>query len=326
MDRLSVLLALARVLRVGDIGGFLGSALPQAAPLPPPDTRVGPLRDLLYAPAPLPVTAADQDRRALDSATAAWTGSERPYYEALRQLPPILIEVPGDELAAGAYRLAAEVLRHLDELPLSLLAAERAVAAARRHGEPLGEAESIRGFAETLLRLRHPAQAQRLCLDAVTALRARRPESDAAGGDALGGLYLTAAEGAIVDGDHAAGVHLMGTARLAARRPETEAQVVRLTLLLGRTRPALRLAETVDAEAIAGRSARARHYITVARAHAGEDSPEAVVFALGKAEIACAEELRFNTDARSTIRDLLERPNALIRADVLALAERCGLL
>ena len=106
---------------------------------------------------------------------------------------------------------------------------------------------------------------------------------------------------------------------------EVEAGAARIALAQGRYRHALRLAETVDAQCLHSRERRARHYLTVATAHARDGNCPSTVFSLLKAEDACPEEIRFNPEARHLVQDLMRRDNALVRHDVWALAERSGL-
>jgi len=76
---------------------------------------------------------------------------------------------------------------------------------------------------------------------------------------------------------------------------------------------------------VPARVRRSRSYITVACVHARDRNPPAVLYALSKAEHACAEELIYNREARATISELLGQENALIRNDLWALAARAGM-
>ncbi len=339
VDRLSLLLLLAKVLKVRDLPSFLGCAMPRATPAEPPHGLVEELRDMLYRPLGTPRLPPQELRRRLDDAWAAWHESPRPYSTTLQRLPALIGALSGvegcDEVIASAHRLASTVLRRLGELTAALLASERAVVAARRSGHPLIEAACVNGFGDTLVRLGSPAQARQVCLSASSTLDGEDPAHLCV----RGALHLTAAEAAVADDDHLDGERLLEQARAAAARlgpdrndhvsgfgpTDVEICAVRISLRQGRVRQALRIAETVDVERVPARERRSRHYITVARAHARQNNATAMVFALLKAEDICPEEIRFNREARAVLRDLLHRDNALIRSDVLALADRTGL-
>ncbi|WP_117210459.1 helix-turn-helix domain-containing protein [Allorhizocola rhizosphaerae] len=341
VDRLSLLLLLAKVLKVSDPPSFLGCAMPKADPAAPPPGLVESLRDTLYRPPAAPRRSVDQLelRTRLDDIWTDWHESPHPYSTTLQRLPALisaLSTVEGsDDLIANAHRLASAVLRRLGDLPAALLASERAVAAARRSGDPLAEAACIDGFGNTLARLGSPAQARQVCLIAASTLDA----DDVAHLCVQGALHLTAAEAAVADDDHLVGERLLDRARATAVRlgedrndyscafgpTGVQIHAVRISLRQGRVRQALRLAETVDVQRVPARERRSRHYITVARAHARQDNTAAMVLALLKAEDMCPEEIRYNREARAVLRDLLQRDDALIRTDVLALAQRTGL-
>lgn len=352
VDRLSLLLLLAKVLKVSDVASFLGCAMPAPVRLESPSATTSQLRDLLYqqrfaAPAGVADDARIVELRAeLDGIWAAWQCSPHPYTGTLRRLPAFintlngLEQTPGVcEQLAGSFRLSCVVLGRLGDLPAALLAGERAIVAARNAKESLTEAACVDAYGATLLRLGAPGQARQLCLDAAADLEERLGEGPPEKISIQGSLLLTAAEAAVADDDHLVGERLLNQARLLAARlgsdrndyasgfgpTGVQIHAVRISLSLGRVRQALRMAESADVQRIAARERRSRHFITIARAHARQDNQPAVVFALLKAEEVCPEEITFNKEAREVVRGLLYRDNAMIRNEVWALAERTGL-
>lgn len=342
VDRLSVLLLLAKTLKVADVGAFLGCAVPEA-PAAAPAARVAaanPLREILYTQrfpgrtpggAPAGPEGGHRLRQVLETLWAAWHTSPRPYTLVLQGLPELIasLDEREEETSAHAHRLAAILLRRLGDPTAALLAAERAVAAARASGVAVAEAACAAAFADTLVSLGLPARAGRVCLDALA-----HPGSSPVEGT----LHLVAAEAAVADDDHVAAQRFLDRARQAAQRhgdggkdtggpgpADVEAAAVRVALRVGRPGQALRIAQTVEVPRIRAVQRRARHYLTVAWAHARQDTCPATVFALLKAEEACPEEVRYNPEAHQLVHDLMRRDNALVRQDVWALAERTGL-
>ncbi|GAA1684845.1 helix-turn-helix domain-containing protein [Fodinicola feengrottensis] len=353
VDRLSILLRLAEVLKISDVSGFLGSAVPLAPRRNLPRVPVNELRELLFQPelTHQPHHAVDNGqlerlRRDVIDTWTGWQDSPHRYTMTLQRLPGLLRtlaelgEAPAtDGLAACTYRLVSAVLRRIGDQPLALLAIERSVQAARRTGDPLAEIACAGGFASTLLSLGFPDRARQLCLELLEELRTRVSSETVEEISVYGAMQLTAAEATAADDDQVAAERLLDQARATAGRltedrndlrtgfgpTDVEIHAVRIALTFGRARHALRIAETVDTGKIHARERRARHYITVAQAHGRESNTFGAIFSLLKAEEACPEEIRFSAEARDVVQDLLARDNALVRTDLWALAERSGL-
>lgn len=326
VDRLSVLLLLAKTLKIADVGAFLGCASPepgssQGGGGSPAITAV--LRDVLYGQR-FQGQGGRTGRPQLEAILSGWESSPKPYSRVLQGLPG-LISTLGEgeeEISAHAHRLASTVLRRLGDLPPALLAAERAVTAADRTADPAVQMLCAGTFAEALVALGSPARARQVCATALAGPAVR------SGQEAM--LHLVCAGAAVADDDHAAAEQHLHHARSVSAEHgtaevEVEAEAATIALAQGRHRLALRLAQTVDAQRLRTRERRARHYLTVATAHARDNNSPATVFSLLKAEDACPEETRFNPEARHLVQDLMRRDNALVRHDVWALAERTGL-
>lgn len=351
-DRLSTLLRMADVLRVEDVPGFLGLGPAVPRQRTAPEMAIADLRMTLFLPGgakPVDHGSARLWREQLDAAWSTWQDSPRRYSRTRTDLPRLLTGVrnlgtsggaDGAEVFAHTHRLAAAFLRQAGDPSLALLAIERGSAAAARGRDPLTAAVCAGGFAATLLQLGFPQAARNICEEV-----GRRVEP--AGGEVrsevlslCGAMRLTAAEAAALDNDHHAAERLLDEARAVAEQLgegrndltssfgpiDVAIHAVRIELSLGRVRRALRLAGQFDVDGRAPVERRARHYLTLARAHSQDRDPVAATFALLQAEDACAEEIRFNVEARSVIRDVLAEDNARVRRELWGLAERAALL
>lgn len=350
-DRLSTLLRMADVLRVEDVPGFLGLGPAVPKQRTAPEMAIADLRMTLFLPGgakPADQGAPQRWREQLDAAWSTWQNSPRRYSRTRADLPRLLNGVrdldtsggaDGAEVFAHAHRLAAAFLRQAGDPSLALLAIERGSAAAARGRDPLTAAVCAGGFAATLLQLGFPQAARKICEEVGRGIESTgevRPEVLSL----CGAMRLTAAEAAASDNDHHAAERLLDEARADAERlgegrndltssfgpTDVAIHAVRIELSLGRVRRALRLAGQFDVDGHAPAERRARHYLTLARAHSQDRDPVAATFALLQAEDACAEEIRFNIEARSVIRDVLAEDNARVRRELWGLAERAALL
>ncbi|SCL21835.1 Transcriptional regulator, contains XRE-family HTH domain [Micromonospora pallida] len=351
VDRLSVLLQLATVLQVADVAAFVASATarPVAPPRSPLDLTA--LRDAVFtlpaaalrrpgAPSAEGGTAdaanARPDGTLGDEVTwlwAEWQNSAEPYTRTLGRLPAVLRAATG-EAAAHAYRLACQLASRVGDGTTALAAAQHAVLAARDGGCACTTAAAIGTYAQTLAHLGALPSAEAAC---DTALRTVGDCACAARPAVAGRLHLAAARIATAgNAAHAARRWLSraaGYAREAApddpRSPfgvqDVALQAVRVALRLGHLSDALRLSARVEPDSMPDRARRSRGFITLACVHARARSAPGTLLALGKAEQACAEELRVNRYARRAITDLLSNDDGLVRADAWALAGRAGL-
>ncbi|NUW31651.1 helix-turn-helix transcriptional regulator [Nonomuraea sp. SMC257] len=223
------------------------------------------------------------------------------------------------------YRLFATVLRASGEYAPALLAADRAVSAAR--GDPVAAAPAWAETAEVLVLAGRPADARRVCLTAadlatdlatdVTTHVAAGPASRhrPAHAAALGACLLAAALAAAAEHDLLRVEELLNRARgLAARLGEGEERdgfLVELDLRaaaaavrMGRHRQALRLAEDLDPARLTTRDLRVRHFLTLAAAHARDRAPRAAATMLRKVAESCPEELKHGAQAVRLLAEL----------------------
>ncbi|MFI9260283.1 helix-turn-helix domain-containing protein [Streptomyces sioyaensis] len=357
VDRLSTLLRLAQVLQVKDVAAFMGVAVPQdvveqLTAEGEPDIRAALLGQRTAVSADAAMQSGDiaRLRGEVNSAWASWHHSAQRYSLVRARLPGLLSRVYGCHawhearqalpLSAQVHHLASAFLHSSGELPLALLAADRALAEARQAGEALLAAACLRGFGDVLLRLHSPGQARELCVAEAHGLREHEGIASAEAAAERTWLYLTAAEAAAFQQDHHEAERLMDTAEELAQdvrgselrhaTPVTSVDVaahrVRVEAVLGRTVRALRLAERVEEVEALHREGRVRFYLTLARTHLQVRNQSGAVLALMQADRDCGEEMRCNVYARHLLRQAISQDSVTVRRDLHQLAEKAGMV
>jgi hypothetical protein len=203
----------------------------------------------------------------------AWKLRQGSHYMELGQLLPGLLvdarvasqEITGDQhalafgLLAHSYNTASSVLRKLGDNGLAVIAADRAVQAARTVDEPLLVAASAYRLANAFLPAGRVIEAKEVALAAASGLESRLDASTAHLAT-WGGLLLTAAVAAARQGDGGEAWELVGEAKVAARRLRTDhadlntifgptslaIQGVQVAAELGDGREVLRRAKSVE--------------------------------------------------------------------------------
>ncbi len=351
LDKLTTLLRVAEVLRVEDVSSFIGIVVPPQRRQPGESTAPSGVRRALFHPGASESTTVDlsalSDR--LEATWTGWQGATHRYSLMQRCLPALLDQVSQlaadggpqvQRITAQTYRLTAAYLRHVNDPSLALLASERALSAAHRCGDDLVLAACEGGMASTLLLLGCAADAADVCRRAAARLSPGIPTDPPESVSVWGATQLIAAEIEAVRNDHLAAWELLDLAGKAAEvlghdrndlhssfgPTDVGIHAVRVEIVLGRIRRALRLASKVDVSGAVTSERQARHYIALARAHAAERDAAAAAFALFQAEEACAEEIAFNGDAHQVVHALLDLDDAAVRSHVWRLAERAKLL
>ncbi|NUW40249.1 helix-turn-helix domain-containing protein [Nonomuraea rhodomycinica] len=368
LDRLSTLMRIAGVLRVGDLSELVDGpvALPAAAGLPGhPDGGFGGSAEMVLAlllprrPAgDGPAGSVHRVRRHVTAAWEVWRRSPRRYTELRRDLPGLLLTAqaasraaPASEEAASegtasegtaseeagmaaaelarVYRLFATVLRGSGEYAPALLAADRAVSAAR--GDPVAAAPAWAETAEVLVLLGRPADARRVCLTAADLAAGAASPHTGPYAAAVGACLLAAAHAAAAEHDLLGVEELLNRARgLAARLGggegegggggggegegegedrdgflvELDLRAAAAAVRMGRHRQALRLAEDLDPARLTTRDLRVRHFLTLAAAHARDRAPRAAAAMLRKVAESCPEELKHGAQAVRLLAEL----------------------
>ena len=240
------------------------------------------------------------------------------------------------ELLATAYQACSAALAKVGEPEAAWIAADRAMAAAERTGNPLLIAAGAFRLVFVFLAARHYDQAEETARTTADAL------AHLAGGDDLqavslwGGLTLQRAiiAARLNDPDAAYG-HLEQASQAAARMGEgrndyntefgpanVSLYAIAVAVELGDAGRALRVAATVDTTGLSAER-RARMLIDVARAHAQRRQASEAIAALRRAEDITPEQVRAHDRVRQLVSDLMTMQD-LPSAELRDLAERVG--
>jgi len=222
------------------------------------------------------------------------------------------------ELMAEAYQACSSALAKLGEPEAAWIAADRAMAAAERAGNPMLVAAGAFRLVFVFLAARHYDQAEETARTAADALRQLADDGDPRAMSLRGGLTLQRAViAARLNNPDAAYGHLERASHIAGRLGEgrndynTEfgpANVgkyeIAVAVELGDAGRALRVAATVDTTGLSAER-RARMLIDVARAHAQRRQVHEAVAALREAEEITPEQVRSHDLVRQLVTDLL---------------------
>jgi hypothetical protein len=315
-------------------------------------------RVLLGLGSPLDGTLLDDDPdvmvldRRVNEAWKLRQGSR--YMELGQKLPGLLVgaqvacqEMTGDQqavalgLLAHSYNTASSVLRKLGDNGLAVIAADRAVQAARTVGEPLLLAATAYRLANAFLPAGRVVEAKEIALSAASGLEARLDASTAHLAT-WGGLLLTAAVAAARQGDSGEAWELVGDAKAAARRLGTDhadlhtifgptslaIQGVQVAAELGDGREVLRRARFVEPTRLPTYLVERRsHYlIDVARGHASRADDPAALATLLEAERLAPQEVRYNPIASELVMVLLKRERRTATQGLRDLSARIGVV
>jgi len=287
--------------------------------------------------------------------TGAWRLRQRSRYVELGRLLPGLLtdaqhasrELAGDDqaqalsVAAHAYNTASSVLRKLGDNELALIAADRAVQAAKTVDDPLLLGASAYRLANVFLPTGRLVEAKEVALSAAAGLDGRQ---DASGAHLAmwGSLLLTAALAAARQGDTSEAWELMGEGKTAARR--LGAEHADLNTIFGPTslaitgvqmaaeledgRDVLRRAELVDPMRLPSHliERRSHFLIDVARGHAYRADDSTAVATLLEVERMAPEEVRYNPLAGELVTTLLKRERRAATPELRALSTRLGVV
>jgi ATP/maltotriose-dependent transcriptional regulator MalT len=244
-------------------------------------------------------------------------------------------------LLVHSYNTASSVLRKLGDNGLAMIAADRAVQAARTVGEPLLLAASAYRLANVFLPTGRTVEAKEVALSAASSLD---PSLDASTAHLAtwGGLLLTAAVAAARQGDSREAWELVGEAKAAARRLGTDhadlhtifgpaslaIQGVQVAAELGDGREVLRRAQSVKPTRLSPYLVERRtHFlIDVARGHAHRADDPAALAMLLEAERLAPEEVRYNPIASELVTVLLRRERRAATPGLRDLSARIGVV
>ncbi|GHH68341.1 transcriptional regulator [Streptosporangium violaceochromogenes] len=222
------------------------------------------------------------------------------------------------ELLATAYQACSAALAKLGEPEAAWIAADRAITAAERAGDPLLVAAGAFRLGFVFLGARHLDQAEETARTASEALRSLADHGRPEAMSLWGGLTLQRAVAAsrLNDADtayrHLAGAHEVAE-RLGDGRNDYNTEFgpanvalheVAVAVELGDAGHALRVGATVDVSTLSGER-RARLLIDLARAHAQRRQADEAVATLAEAESVAPEQVRDHRAVRQVVSDLL---------------------
>jgi hypothetical protein len=240
-------------------------------------------------------------------------------------------------LLANSYIAAANFMVKLNDDPLALALADRALQAAAAGDDPLTAADAQRAVATVLRRTGHRAKARRLLISAARDIEptGRTSPSQLS---VYGTLLEVAAYTAAVDGDRHSASEFIDEATAAAIRLGCEANYrftafgpanvtlyqVSIAQVLGDSGTAIEHAKTLRPAAIPTPERKGRYWIDVARAYHQWNKPEPCYRALLAAERAAPAEVRYRPPVYRITEDLL-RADRRSLPGLHTFAERIGL-
>ncbi|MFH9822996.1 helix-turn-helix domain-containing protein [Streptomyces bobili] len=355
--RLSVLVRAADVLRVPLEQLLSDSTPPPPAGSTPPADALGVI-DALYSP------TADTDPPSLTALQRRLVycceAFQACHYAALaRELPSLIVGAgqAAHSAAVGEQSDASAVLSRVYQLTTSYLhkygpataipaalAADRALAAAERSGDPVHIGAATRRVSKSLVYQQRPEAAVEFATAAARRLSVDLTERGPLGLSTLGMLYLSAALAASSQDRTTARVRAASgyvdeagevAARQGADLDEDYTQFGPTNVVLHRMDVMLRFedgwsaletANGLEPEALAGmtRERQAGHLVSVARGSLLTRRKGEAAKALLEADALAPEEVRGRPDTVNLVKDVVgSTPNP--GADLRALAERCGL-
>lgn len=241
-----------------------------------------------------------------------------PDLETAARMAPESLRAEVHELMAATYQACSAALAKLGEPEAAWIAADRAMAAAERAGDPMLVAAGAFRLVFVFLTARHYDQAEETARTAADALEPLADQGDPQAMSLWGALTLQRAVTASrVNDPDAAYRHLERARQIADRLGEgrndynTEfgpANVglyeIAVAVELGDAGRAVRTAATVDTTGLSAER-RARMLIDVARAHAQRRQVTEAVMALRQAEDITPEQVRTHGAVRQLVSDLL---------------------
>ncbi len=353
----------ARILRVR-VADLLGEPEPERDGGEHPIGRAVSAALLSYG-IPRPSGAADEIdkvdasglRPRVDHAWSMWQTAPRRYSELSRAIPKLVVDVEQTRrsvaetgsvverrvlhrIAADLYFLLRSFTRRIGRPDLSILVADRAIAAAEHAGDPLRIATAQWNLAHVLLAQGEDEGAVEVTANAAEAVgRARGVDA----GDAAaiqGALSLVQAIATVRGGDAWSARDIIRERAWPMARRTGEGNVmwtvfgptnvrlhaVSIEMETGHTAEALRLADQIDVNGVDSLERRTTFALEVARCYEQKRDDAAVLVHLVIAEGTGPEDLRYNPLARDLVHGLLKRARPTYAPQVRGFADRLGLL
>ncbi|MEW2573662.1 helix-turn-helix transcriptional regulator [Streptomyces sp. NPDC047070] len=359
VDKLSVLLELARVLDIRELAELTGRSIALMPGSPEHESVPAIRRAMNMMPSRLgadlpgdPLTADELAQRVAD----AWHSYEHDvdrYAVVGPQLPQLLAEAHyasrnaagPDELTVARsvislYHLLQVFLRRVGEQSLSRVAADRALHLADQLGDPVLVGASAWNLALVLTSTGDVAESVELSR---AALEITAPGDDASPEllSVHGALHLTAAVATMREGRATAAWDLLHEAERVAQRAgvdrndwrtafgPTNVQMhgVHLAGEEGDASEALRIADTIDDDnPVLPLERRTRYLVEVMNANRLKQDDYATLYMIGRIRKTSPEEVKFFPLVREAVRDLLKRERPAYRAELRDHAAHVGVL
>lgn len=353
VDRLSVLLDIARILRT-DVETLSGRRLEFAPNGEPELNGMDRVRDALSSyPALSSSEPAMADLEDLNNLTVeAHRRYQAADYGAAAQILPSLIttidaavvHASGDDLRRALvvqhqiYVATAKLVTKIGDGRLAWVAADRAVTAALRVDSPVLKGVAAYQLASAFYRFDRGEEGERIAIDMAESVTDDSPT----GLSVRGSLFLLTSVMAGRRSDRGASQERLGHARQLADAlgydgnhawtafgPTNVAiHEVSASAELGDAQRAIAIAEHVDTSGLPDglHSRRAQIHIDTAWAYAQHRNDPAVVINLLEAERVAPQTLRYNIIVREMLRELLKRERRSATPGLRPLAQRSGVL
>jgi DNA-binding XRE family transcriptional regulator len=342
---------IARILRVRDLYRLTGLPVGHLPDEPTEHDTVRPLRAAIhaYAPPAAEVMPVGELRAAVHLAWTSWSQSQHRYTYTGPVLPDLIHAVTvalaaaeGDQrrevlrIAADLYLLVRAYAKRVGASDVALVAADRALTAARDADDPIYRGSAAWNLGQVLSNRGHTEESADLCRGAIADLSGS-DNPDPVRLSVLGGLnLLLSVQAARLRDEHTALRALDDAERLAAVTGETDHHwmffgptntgIHRAAVVLELSRPgeALRVGERVDVGRAGSVERRHSHYLHLARGYATQRDDLAAVHMLMRADRESPEDSPLNLLMRSTVRELLARETPTTRPELRMLADRVG--
>ncbi|MFJ5608213.1 helix-turn-helix domain-containing protein [Streptomyces sp. NPDC093221] len=359
IDRLSVLIDLARVLYIRDLTDLTGGVLTGAVSGSQTEHEGVPaIRRVLALPSSLLPSGigevpVDEYRAAVDDAWRVYETQTKDRYadiggrlpNLLRQGYAAVRDAEGEEqvrqavaLLISVYGMAQVWLRRVGEPVQARIAADRGVALADQVGDPALLAAATWNLACVLTSTGDVADSVALARETIASCR---PGEDASAEhlSAYGALHLSAAVAAVRDHQGPVAWDLYHGAERAAARlgqdrndwhtsfgPTNVAMhAVHLRAEEGDTVEALRVADSVEDNPELPLERRTRYLIEVMNCNRIQRDDFATVYMLKRITSQSPEEVGFSPLVREAVADLLKREKPMWRQDLRSVAQHIGM-
>jgi transcriptional regulator with XRE-family HTH domain len=343
---------IARILRVRDLYKLTGLPVGDLPREPMEHETIPAIRAAMVSFDPRLTDEPDVARldRAVETAWDIWE-ERRPFTQIGMTLPGLVTEVRAtiplvdgperDRLlrtVSMLYFLARTFTERVGAHDVSLLAADRALAAAIKADDLDYRAAAAWNLGMTLAEQGHTEVVAELARDAAAELEPTLGDEPARM-TIFGSLHLLrATQFARLGVEHEVIGALDVADQVAEKLGErndfrtvfgpTNVGIHRVWLAVELSKPseAIRLAQRYDVSALPSVERRFSYYVALARAYGLRNEDVAAVHMLLRAERESPDELRYNVEVRTIVREMLRRENSLTRADLRTLADRIGVL